>query len=286
MSETPLHKTDVLTLPNRLKSYTTAQEMSNQILSETASLRAQLRMLLEDEKTAVLRTTPLERNQMVARMRALSNDVILDLTEAGKISEAAMDPNKVIAAVGKHGLPGSGFLGCRSHAATRSRTIAVPKIAAALCASATTVNVEFLGAGMYKGKDGDECLPAMIRWLAAWFKAVGWSPAMQLNVKKRIGRRRSLLVLDLVVEAGDQRTPWISSSAPFERRKCKCAGGWGTLKVICYGCLPSTANVTTPMHTNFIFRERKIHQAVEIPPNRVFYKHWYMRIIDGELTNT
>ncbi|KIL58676.1 hypothetical protein M378DRAFT_309946 [Amanita muscaria Koide BX008] len=190
--------------------------------------------------------------------RVLLNDVILDPTEAGKISEAAMDPNKAIAAVWKYGLDwigpfsklftpvfkgrsiinkisGLGILGFR--VPTRSRTIAVFKIATALCASATTVNVEFLGAGMYKGKDGDECLPAMIRWLAAWFKAVGWSLAMQRNVKKRIGRRRSLLVLDLeemVVEAGDQRASWISSSVCLRAEvEMQCAGGWGTV-----GCGP------------------------------------------------
>ncbi|KIL60960.1 hypothetical protein M378DRAFT_1059980 [Amanita muscaria Koide BX008] len=211
---TKLSQTDALTLTNRLKRQQLyhgpgdvkhlSRSSVNQILSETASLRTQFRMLLEDEKTAVLCTRKEVRALFrlmkeifseMGRMRVLLNDVILDPTEAGKISETAMDPNKATAAVGKHGwdwmgpfsklftpgfrgekqqdlgvdeagpitkspsgrsgISGSGISGISGMSGlgvpTRSRTIAVPKIAPALGASATTVNVEFLGAGV-KGR--------------------------------------------------------------------------------------------------------------------------------------
>ena len=193
-----LAQADALTLTTRLKrQHLHGADVShlsrstvNGILNESNTLRTQFRAWLEDEKV----TTTCTRRDLRAlfklfkemfaelgQLRVTLNDVILDPTVAGKVSEMAMHPSKANANAnaqieGSSGgasasgwiAPLSKFLGLpgasnqEEVAATRAlspparptsrgqlrpppRT--VPKREPALSASAMTVNVEFSGVG-------------------------------------------------------------------------------------------------------------------------------------------
>lgn len=190
-----LIQADALTLTNRLKrqhllgadvSHLSRNTVSS-ILHEANTLRAHFRAFLEDEKV----TMACSRRDLRAlfklfkdlftemgQMRVTLNDVILDPTVAGKVSEMAMHPSKNTSADATNGdqstnaaasswmAPISKFLGLpglgnpSDSAATRALSPPsrpgmrapsrmpsriVPKREAALSASAMTVNVEFSG---------------------------------------------------------------------------------------------------------------------------------------------
>ncbi|KAF7335244.1 PCI domain-containing protein [Mycena sanguinolenta] len=119
----------------------------------------------------------------LGEMRVLLNEVVLDPGSAARVSEAAMDPSKAMRASEEHAGEGKGadgkgaagwmaplsklFVGSpapkdveRERAAAMSPLVApkpmpprfVPKLGPALAASATTVNVEFSGAGTGVGR--------------------------------------------------------------------------------------------------------------------------------------
>ncbi|KAL1944128.1 hypothetical protein VTO73DRAFT_3313 [Trametes versicolor] len=187
---------DALTLTNRLKrQHLSGADVShlsrstvNAILGEATALRAHFRPFLEDEKITTTCTRRDLRGLLkvikdvfteLGELRVTLNDVILDPTIAGKVSEAAMNPSKAnAAATTSRDTPGgaaapswitplSKLLGMQSNASSpgesstsralsppvRSGTIGrgrpparvVPKREAALAASAMTVNVEFSG---------------------------------------------------------------------------------------------------------------------------------------------
>ncbi|KAF8338496.1 hypothetical protein F5887DRAFT_1238226 [Amanita rubescens] len=215
-----LAQADALTLTNRLKRQHLyhnpgdvkhlSRSTINQILADAIALKSQFRVLLEDEKMVAVCTRKEVRTLFrlmremfgeMGRLRVVLNDVILDPSQAPRVSEAGMDPKKReedgLGAGSKDGWDGtlnwmgplsklfspgnrtekrqtedrlsagpplskstsnqSAASGITSLGVTgavggpRSRPITVPKNAPALAASATTVNVEFLGAGL-KGK--------------------------------------------------------------------------------------------------------------------------------------
>ncbi|KAK0499537.1 hypothetical protein EDD18DRAFT_1151576 [Armillaria luteobubalina] len=155
------------------------------IVSEASALRLQFRMLLEDEKIITtcsrkdLRSLfKLLRDIFVEMggMRVTLNEVILDPSIALKVSETALNPSKAEAEAEKErekdGNSGGGWMapisklfGSPSNrpengtfASSLGRSSGgrvpprpprfVPKLGPALSASATTVNVEFSGAGV------------------------------------------------------------------------------------------------------------------------------------------
>ncbi|KAI0677177.1 hypothetical protein C8Q78DRAFT_1159371 [Trametes maxima] len=185
---------DALTLTNRLKrQHLLGADVShlsrttvNAILGEVTSLRAHFRPFLEDDKITTTCTRRDLRGLLklikdvfteLAELRVTLNDVILDPTLAGKVSEMAMNPSKAqtaeasprdqpgaatapswIAPISKLlGLPGGAPAPSESSTSRAlsppARTIGrgrpppriVPKREAALSASAMTVNVEFSG---------------------------------------------------------------------------------------------------------------------------------------------
>ncbi|KAI0089248.1 hypothetical protein BDY19DRAFT_944884 [Irpex rosettiformis] len=192
-----LMQADALTLTTRLKrqhlvgadvSHLSRTTVSG-ILNEANALRLQFRAFLEDEKI----TSTCTRRDLRAlfklfkdmftemgQLRVTLNDVILDPTVAGRVSDLALNPSKSAsnassdpaAAVTQSGsswmapiskllgLPGgSGVDEAAARALapparpsartmTRPATRIVPKRGPALAASATTVNVEFTGAGV------------------------------------------------------------------------------------------------------------------------------------------
>ncbi|KAI0375969.1 hypothetical protein BV20DRAFT_960058 [Pilatotrama ljubarskyi] len=184
---------DTLTLTNRLRrQHLLGADVShlsrttvNAILGDATALRAHFRAFLEDDKITTTCTRRDLRGLLklikdvfteLAELRVTLNDIILDPTVAGKVSEMAMNPSKAQAAdTGTRdntngaassswmaplskllGLPNNGPATGES-STTRAlsppaRTIGrgrpprvVPKREAALSASATTVNVEFSG---------------------------------------------------------------------------------------------------------------------------------------------
>ncbi|KAI0658545.1 hypothetical protein C8Q70DRAFT_1054696 [Cubamyces menziesii] len=189
---------DALTLTNRLKrQHLLGADVShlsrttvNAILGEVTALRSHFRPFLEDDKITTTCTRRDLRGLLklikdvfteLGELRVTLNDVILDPTIAGKVSEMAMNLSKaqVADAAGARdgpsnasapswitpiskllGLPNSGA-GSSESSASRAlsppgRTIGrgrppariVPKREAALSASAMTVNVEFSGAAV------------------------------------------------------------------------------------------------------------------------------------------
>lgn len=192
-----LMQADALTLTTRLKrqhlvgadvSHLSRTTVSS-ILGEANALRIQFRAFLEDEKI----TTTCTRRDLRAlfkvfkdmftemgQLRVTLNDVILDPTVAGRVSDLAMNPSKSssgtsidqatagaqsgsswMAPISKLlGLPGGSAVDeaaaralspparPSARALTRPSTRIVPKRGPALAASATTVNVEFSGAGV------------------------------------------------------------------------------------------------------------------------------------------
>ncbi|KAJ6532259.1 hypothetical protein DFH09DRAFT_1092922 [Mycena vulgaris] len=140
----------------------------------------------------------------LGEMRVLLNEVVLDPASAGRISEAAMDPGK--AHGGEGAGPGVGgahgwmaplsklFAGAGGspaprgdvdRAATASPLAAprpmparfVPKLGPALAASATTVNVEFSGAGMGRAMTSTFDAPAAVAPVAGGSGAISPTPA-------------------------------------------------------------------------------------------------------------
>jgi len=187
-----MSQADALTLTNRLKrqhlrgsyvKHLSRTTVSN-ILSEIAQLRAQYRLLLEDEKASVLCTRRDLRGlfkffkdvfEELGQLRVTLNDVIIEPSIAQKLSEMALDPAKAEAMERKASGPDSGWMAPfsklfgsslteadthpspRTHprSVSRGREIIreprpVPKLAPALAASTTTVNVEFSGASVGK----------------------------------------------------------------------------------------------------------------------------------------
>ncbi|KAI0796277.1 hypothetical protein BC629DRAFT_1504292 [Irpex lacteus] len=192
-----LMQADALTLTTRLKrqhlvgadvSHLSRTTVSS-ILGEANALRMQFRAFLEDEKI----TTTCTRRDLRAlfkvfkdmftemgQLRVTLNDVILDPTVAGRVSDLAMNPSKTSSGTGVDqtaagaqsssswmapiskllGLPGGSAVDEAAARAlspparpsartlTRPATRIVPKRGPALAASATTVNVEFSGAGV------------------------------------------------------------------------------------------------------------------------------------------
>ncbi|KAH9854959.1 hypothetical protein C2E23DRAFT_867064 [Lenzites betulinus] len=185
---------DALTLTNRLKrQHLLGADVShlsrttvNAILNDASGLRGHFRPYLEDEKITTTCTRRDLRGLLkfvkdvfteLGELRVALNDVVLDPTVAGKISEMAMNPSKTHAADAisrdnSTGAPSpswitpfSKLLGLPNNASSSgessasralsppARTIGrgrppariVPKREAALAASAMTVNVEFSG---------------------------------------------------------------------------------------------------------------------------------------------
>ncbi|TFK24728.1 hypothetical protein FA15DRAFT_756382 [Coprinopsis marcescibilis] len=178
---------DALTLTNRLKrqhlkgadlSHLSRTTVSN-IVAESIELRSQFRMLLEDEKIVatctrkdlrvlfkLLKDVFMEMGQM----RVTLNDVIFDPSCAPRISELSLNPSK--AAAEREQQSRDRLQGPTSWIAPFSRLFSgtqrrepsptgisrsnsgqgptrfAPKLGPALAASATTVNVEFSGAGV------------------------------------------------------------------------------------------------------------------------------------------
>jgi hypothetical protein len=158
------------------------------ILSEIAQLRTQYHMLLEDEKVTLLCTRRDLRGlfkffkdvfEELGQLRVTLNDIIVEPSIAQKVSDMALDPAKAEAMERERERdasgPGSGWMGpfsklfgssltesnthpsshTHSRSVSRGRGIVrqprpVPKLAPALAASTTTVNVEFSGAGVGK----------------------------------------------------------------------------------------------------------------------------------------
>lgn len=188
-----LTQADALTLTNRLKrqrllgadvSHLSRTTVSS-ILHEATTLRSHFRAFLEDEK-AMMSCTRRDLRSLfklfrdmfteMGQMRVTLNDVILDPSVAGKVSEMALNPSKATAsqspggdASGNHvssswmaplsnllGLPGGASPSenatsralappVRGRAPTRAPSRVVPKREAVLSASAMNVNVEFSG---------------------------------------------------------------------------------------------------------------------------------------------
>ncbi|KAH9927068.1 uncharacterized protein BXZ73DRAFT_49175, partial [Epithele typhae] len=190
-----LTQSDALTLTNRLKrQHLLGADVShlsrttvNSIVNDVTALRSHFRVYLEDEKTTTTCTRRDLRSLLkllkdvfteLGQMRVTLNDVILDPTVAGRVSEMAMNPSKVqsaeaaagssggsggasgwIAPISKLlGLPGGSsnqdsatsgaFSSARNLGRGRPPPRVVPKLQPALSASAMTVNVEFTGAGV------------------------------------------------------------------------------------------------------------------------------------------
>ncbi|KAG2155075.1 uncharacterized protein EDB93DRAFT_1239354 [Suillus bovinus] len=188
-----MSQADALTLTNRLKrqhlrgadvKHLSRATVSG-ILSEITQLRAQYRMLLEDEKVSLTCTRKDLRGlfkffkdvfEELGQLRVTLNDVILEPSIAQRVSEMALDPAKAEAMEkeSKASGPGSSWMvpfsklfgSSLSESSThpsqspprpvsRGRGVIhqprpVPKLGPALAASATIVNVEFSGAGIGK----------------------------------------------------------------------------------------------------------------------------------------
>ncbi|KAG6854443.1 hypothetical protein C0991_006522 [Blastosporella zonata] len=184
---TRMSQADALTLTNRLKRQHLkgadighlSRSTVNNVITETTTLRAQYRFLLEDDSVAI----PCTRREFRAlfklfkdiftdmgEMRVLLNDVIIDPSCASRVSEHALNPSSIAEEDGKDksqgsagSSTGSGWisklfapgradnLGERSgvnrfgSGRVPSRPRFIPKLGPALSASATTVNVEFSG---------------------------------------------------------------------------------------------------------------------------------------------
>ncbi|KAI0797165.1 hypothetical protein C8Q75DRAFT_710843 [Abortiporus biennis] len=195
-----LSQADALTLTNRLKRQHLlgadvghlSRSTVNNIIQEVSTLRTQFRAFLEDEKVITTCTRKdlrglfklfKEMFSEMGELRVTLNDVILDPTVAGRVSDLAMNPHKARAAeladssggssnssgwmapitklLGIPGIsasdqdPAIRALSPPARPANRGRARAslppprvVPKREAALSASAMTVNVEFSGAGV------------------------------------------------------------------------------------------------------------------------------------------
>ncbi|KAH9948736.1 hypothetical protein B0H21DRAFT_210945 [Amylocystis lapponica] len=188
-----LTQADALTLTNRLKrqhlqgadvSHLSRTTVSS-ILHETATMRAHFRAFLEDDKVTTTCTRRDLRGLLklfkemfaeMGQMRVTLNDVILDPSVAGKVSEMALHPAKAASAETAGGDPSGnasapswmapfskllGLPGGSTHpdnAATRALSPParpgsrgrlpsriVPKREAVLSASSMSVNVEFSG---------------------------------------------------------------------------------------------------------------------------------------------
>ncbi|KAH7931341.1 hypothetical protein BV22DRAFT_998573 [Leucogyrophana mollusca] len=189
-----LSQADALTLTNRLKrqhlrgadvKHLSRTTVGN-ILSEIQQLRVQYRVLLEDEKLTILCTRKDLRGLFkffkdvfdeLGQLRVTLNDVILEPSIAGKVSEMALDPAKAEAMERERKSSGSAHgsswmapfsklfgssssdVGSNSSNHTPPRPLSrgrgtvrqprpVPKLGPALAASTTTVNVEFSGTGV------------------------------------------------------------------------------------------------------------------------------------------
>lgn len=188
-----MSQADALTLTNRLKRQhlrgADVKHLSratvSSILSEITQLRAQYRILLEDEKATLMCTRKDLRGlfkffkdvfEELGQLRVTLNDVILEPSIAQRVSEMALDPAKAEAMEreSKASGPGSSWItpfsklfgSSLSESSTHSsqsppRPVSrgrgvisqprpVPKLGPALAASATIVNVEFSGAGVGK----------------------------------------------------------------------------------------------------------------------------------------
>ncbi|KAI6135098.1 hypothetical protein EV401DRAFT_2250204 [Pisolithus croceorrhizus] len=188
-----MSQADALTLTSRLKrqhllgadvKHLSRTTVSN-ILAEIPHLRAHYRAFLEDEKMALLCTRKDLRALFklikdafdeMGQMRVTLNDIILEPSIAGKVSEMALDPVKAEAmdrerkssgsALGSSwmspfaklfgtslcDLNGAPLTTSPSRRSDRGRVELrhprpIPKIGPALAASTTTVNVEFSGTG-------------------------------------------------------------------------------------------------------------------------------------------
>ncbi|KAI6100269.1 hypothetical protein F5141DRAFT_327838 [Pisolithus sp. B1] len=188
-----MSQADALTLTSRLKrqhllgadvKHLSRTTVSN-ILAEIPHLRAHYRAFLEDEKMALLCTRRDLRALFklikdafdeMGQMRVTLNDIILEPSIAGKVSEMALDPVKAEAmdreqkssgsALGSSwmspftklfgtslcDLNGAPLTTSPSRRSGRGRVELrhprpIPKIGPALAASTTTVNVEFSGTG-------------------------------------------------------------------------------------------------------------------------------------------
>ncbi|KAG6336481.1 hypothetical protein ID866_2595 [Astraeus odoratus] len=217
-----MSQADALTLTKRLKRQNLrgadvkhlSRTTVGNILSELTQLRAQYRVFLEDERMTLLCTRRdlrglfkvfKEAFEEMSQMRVTLNDVILEPSIAGKLSELALDPVKAEAMERERKSAGS-LLGASwmapfsklfgttlhdlSHLTTSpSRHLdrdrgelrhprPVPKIAPALAASTTTVNVEFSGAGAGKSVTNVFSTPASGDGIGAK------DPSLGLNTQK------------------------------------------------------------------------------------------------------
>jgi hypothetical protein len=188
-----MSQADALTLTNRLKRQhlrgADVKHLSratvSSILSEITQLRAQYRVLLEDEKATLVCTRKDLRGlfkffkdvfEELGQLRVTLNDIILEPSIAQRVSEMALDPAKAEAMERerKASGPGSSWMAPFSklfgssltepsthpsqsppRPVSRGRGVIhqprpVPKLGPALAASATIVNVEFSGAGVGK----------------------------------------------------------------------------------------------------------------------------------------
>ncbi|KAG2073539.1 hypothetical protein BDR04DRAFT_1094446 [Suillus decipiens] len=188
-----MSQADALTLTNRLKrqhlrgadvKHLSRATVSG-ILTEITQLRAQYRMLLEDEKATLMCTRKDLRGlfkffkdvfEELGQLRVTLNDVILEPSIAQRVSEMALDPAKAEAMEREREAsgPGSSWMApfsklfgsslseSSSHPSqspprpvSRGRGVIhqprpAPKLGPALAASTTVINVEFSGAGIGK----------------------------------------------------------------------------------------------------------------------------------------
>ena len=182
---------DTLTLTNRLKRQNLkgadlghlSRVTVGGIVSDAGNLRTQFRAFLEDDKQFMACTHKDLRGLFkvfkdsfveMGHMRVTLNDVILDPSVAGKLSELALNPSKaevttptpptssgwmapISKLFGSSSGEGTGATRdiptlnpdeVRGRAKSRPRHRVIPKLGPALSASTTTVNVEFSGSGV------------------------------------------------------------------------------------------------------------------------------------------
>lgn len=203
-----MSQADALTLTNRLKRQHLkgadvghlSRSTVNNILSEATGLRTQFRFLLEDDSVVTSCTRKDFRVLFklfkdifaeMGQMRIALNDIILDPSQARRISELALDPNKGeverkekerenagssvasswMAPISKLFSPGGRSENNLEEHTGLARSVSgrgpsrpprfIPKLSPALSASAMTVNVEFSGTGVGRSTTSTVAAPAV-----------------------------------------------------------------------------------------------------------------------------
>lgn len=204
-----MSQADALTLTNRLKRQHLkgadvghlSRSTVNNIISEAAGLRTQFRFLLEDDSVVTSCTRKDFRVLFklfkdifaeMGQMRIALNDIILDPSQARKVSERALDPSKGeaerkekerenagssvasgwMAPISKLFSPGGRSEGVSEERTGLTRSVSgrgpshpprfIPKLGPALSASAMTVNVEFSGTGVGRSTTSTVAAPVVL----------------------------------------------------------------------------------------------------------------------------